>query len=41
MDEEGGPASFRAGAEVLRAALDDMSSGPGVYRMLDAAGDAL
>ena len=41
MDEEGGPASFRAGAAVLRAALDDMSSGPGVYRMLDAAGDAL
>ena len=41
MDEESGPASFRAGAAVLRAALADMSSGPGVYRMLDAGGDAL
>ena len=40
-DEESGPASFRVGATVLRAALADMSSGPGVYRMLDAGGDAL
>ncbi len=40
-DEESGPASFRAGATVLRAALADMSSGPGVYRMLDAEGEAL
>jgi excinuclease ABC subunit C len=40
-DEESGPASFRAGAAVLRAALADMSSGPGVYRMLDAEGEAL
>lgn len=40
-DEESGPASFRVGAAVLRAALADMSSGPGVYRMLDAGGDAL
>ena len=41
MDEESGPASFRVGATVLRAALADMSSGPGVYRMLDAEGEAL
>ena len=34
-DEEDGPASFRAGAAVLRAALADMSAGPGVYRMLE------
>jgi excinuclease ABC subunit C len=40
-DEESGPASFRVGATVLRAALADMSSGPGVYRMLDAEGEAL
>jgi len=40
-DEEDGPASFRAGAAVLRAALADMSSRPGVYRMLDAEGEAL
>ena len=40
-EEDDGPPSFRAGAGVLRAALTDMPVGPGVYRMLDAAGDAL
>jgi len=41
MGEDDAPPSFRAGAEVLRQALDDMSIGPGVYRMLDGAGEAL
>lgn len=36
-----GPPSFLAGADVLRAALETAPSGPGVYRMLGAAGDAL
>ncbi len=36
-----GPPSFIAGADVLRAALETAPSGPGVYRMLSAAGDAL
>ena len=40
-DEDGSPPSFRAGATVLRAALADMPIGPGVYRMLDDAGEAL
>ncbi len=40
-DEEGSPPSFRTGATVLRAALADMPIGPGVYRMLDDAGEAL
>jgi excinuclease ABC subunit C len=41
LDEEAAPPSFRAGASVLRAALADMTAGPGVYRMLDGKGDAL
>jgi excinuclease ABC subunit C len=40
-DEDGSPPSFRVGATVLRAALADMPIGPGVYRMLDDAGEAL
>jgi len=36
-----GPPSFIAGADVLRAALETAPSGPGVYRMLGATGDAL
>jgi excinuclease ABC subunit C len=34
-------AAFGAGGEVIRAALPTLTQGPGVYRMLDAKGDAL
>jgi excinuclease ABC subunit C len=34
-------AAFGAGGEVIRAALPTLTLGPGVYRMLDAKGDAL
>jgi excinuclease ABC subunit C len=41
-DEAGGDiAAFGAGGEVIRAALPTLTQGPGVYRMLDAKGDAL
>jgi excinuclease ABC subunit C len=40
-NEADGPPSFAAGAAILREALADMPIGPGVYRMLDAKGDAL
>ena len=36
-----GPPSFLVGATVLREALATAPGGPGVYRMLNAAGDAL
>ena len=39
--EADAPPSFAAGAGILREALADMPIGPGVYRMLDARGDAL
>ncbi|MBL8698901.1 MAG: excinuclease ABC subunit UvrC [Alphaproteobacteria bacterium] len=39
--EADSPASFKAGAQVLRTALATIPMGPGVYRMLDARGDAL
>jgi excinuclease ABC subunit C len=41
LQDPGGPASFQAGAAVLREALTDMPFSPGVYRMLNAKGDAL
>ncbi|MBM3524643.1 MAG: excinuclease ABC subunit C, partial [Alphaproteobacteria bacterium] len=39
--DDDAPESFRSGAAVLRAALETMPAGPGVYRMLDGRGDAL
>jgi excinuclease ABC subunit C len=43
--EDGGDAAdaaaFGAGGEVIRVALPSLTQGPGVYRMLDAKGDAL
>ncbi|MBI3451625.1 MAG: excinuclease ABC subunit UvrC [Rhodospirillales bacterium] len=40
-DDDAPPRPFGAGVEVLRAALATMPGSPGVYRMLDATGDAL
>ena len=40
-DDEAIAATIGGGGEAIRAALATLSSGPGVYRMLDAKGDAL
>ena len=40
MTDTAGPAA-ETGAAVIVAALDTMPPGPGVYRMLDAKGEAL
>ena len=40
-DDEAIAATIGGGGEAIRAALATLSSGPGVYRMLDGKGDAL
>ena len=41
FDEEGGSARLRAGVAVIRHFWKALPNGPGVYRMMDSAGDVL